>query len=262
MRRRRLDVLGTLVDEVTLTEAVERIGGWLEERRGRPDSPLRLVVTANPEYVMAARRDPTFARLVNSADLVTPDGVGLIVAGRLLRKPFRGRVTGVALCEELFRSSAQRGWRLFLLGAGPGVAEAAAARLRAQYPTIQIVGTWGGVAGSAGDQESVARIAQAEAEIVLVAYGMGKQDWWAARNLAKCGATVALGVGGVLDYKAGQVPLAPRLIRRLGFEWLYRLYREPWRWRRQLAVYRFGVLVVWTSLRQLATPGKPNSNEA
>lgn len=239
-------MLGTLVDDVTLDEAAERIVGWVQEHRRNPAAPARRVVTANPEYVMAARRDPVFLTLVNSADMVTPDGIGLIGAGRVLGQPFRGRATGVALAEKLF---AEPGLRLFLLGAGPGVAEEAAERLRQQYPAIEIVGTWAGEAGPEGDLETGRRIRQAGAEVVLVAYGMVKQDWWALRNIDRSGASVVLGVGGVLDYKAGRVPLAPLRIRQLGLEWAYRLYKEPWRWRRQLALPRFVAAVARQRLR-------------
>ncbi len=251
--RQRTNILGVQVDDVTMPEAVGRVVDWVKEHQADRTVPARLVVTANPEYVMATRRDPAFRSLVNSADLVTPDGIGLIAAGKFLRRPFRERVTGVALAEELFKLSAgEAGLRLFLLGAGPGVGEEAAARLREQYPTIRTVGTFAGRAGPEGDAETVERVRQTEADVVLVAYGMMKQDRWALRNKDSCGAAVVIGVGGVLDYKAGQVALAPARVRKLGLEWAYRLYKEPRRWRRQLALPRFVAAVVWARLRRSA----------
>ncbi len=249
--RTRVDVLGVLVDDLTLTEAADRVVEWVVGRRSDPTRPSRRVVTANPEYVMAARRDRAFGEVVNGADLVTADGAGLIAAGRILGQPFPERVTGVALAEELFRRSAGQSLRLFLLGATPGVAQDAAERLRLQYPGIVIVGTWAGQAGPEGDAEAIRRIRHSGAEVVLVAYGMLKQDWWLVRNLSESGAAVGLGIGGVLDYKAGRVRLAPVWLRKLGLEWLYRLYREPWRWRRQLALPRFGVAVLGARLNRL-----------
>lgn len=250
--RPRLEVLGVEVDNLTLDAAATLVLEWVKERRHIPARPARLVVTLNPEYVMAARRNPAFRQVVNSADLVTADGAGIILAGKILGHPFRGRVTGVALCERLFALSAQPdGPRLFLLGAQPGVGEAAAARLGQEYPGIKIVGTWAGQAGPEGDGEAVERIRAAEAEIVLVAYGMLKQDWWSVRNLNTSGAAVALGVGGVLDYTAGRVSLAPLRLRQLGLEWAYRLYKEPWRWRRQLALPQFALLVLSERLRRV-----------
>lgn len=245
-------MLGVQVDDLTLDRAAGLVFEWVKRRRLDFSTPSRLVVTLNPEYVMATRRNPAFREVVNSADLVTPDGAGIILAGKLLKTPFQGRVTGVALCEKLFALSTQPdGPRLFLLGAQPGVAEEAAAKLEQEYPGIKIVGAWAGQAGPEGDNRAVERIRESGAEIILVAYGMLKQDWWSVRNLNSCGAAVALGVGGVLDYKAGRVPLAPLRLRQWGLEWAYRLYKEPWRWRRQLALPQFAFLVLLERLRRV-----------
>lgn len=251
--RPRREILGVLVDELTLEEAVAKIEGWIHEKRENPDAPVRRIITANPEYVMAARHNPELRGVVNSADMVTPDGVGLILAGKILRRPFRGRVTGVALSHALAKRSAQTGLKLFLLGAEPGVAEEAAERFRQLYPGIVICGIYAGVAGPEGDAESLARSQAAKPDLVLVAYGMVKQDYWAFRNVNKSGAAVAIGVGGVFDYVSGRIPLAPALIRRMGLEWAYRLYKEPWRWRRQLALPRFVWAITWTSAVELFT---------
>ncbi len=250
--RRRINVLGVQVDDLTLDQAAGLVFDWVKQRRLDATSPARLVVTLNPEYVMATRRNLAFRQVVNSADLVTADGAGIILAGKLLKTPFQGRVTGVALCEKLFALSAQPdGPRLFLLGAQPGVAEEAAAKLEKEYPALKIAGTWAGQPGPEGDAGAVERIRRSKAEIILVAYGMLKQDWWSVRNLNSTGAAVALGVGGVLDYKAGRVPLAPLRLRRYGLEWAYRLYREPRRWRRQLALPQFAFLVLVERLRRV-----------
>ena len=250
--RSRVEILGVEVDNLTLEAAAGLVFDWVKQRRLDAALPPHMVITLNPEYVMASRRSPSFREIVNRADLVTADGAGIILAGKILKTPFRGRVTGVALCEKLFALSAQPdGPRLFLLGAQPGVAEEAAAKLELQYPGITIVGTWAGQAGPEGDNEAVERIRQAGAEIILVAYGMLKQDWWSVRNLNRSGAAVALGVGGVLDYKAGRVSLAPPRLRQWGLEWAYRLYKEPWRWRRQLALPQFAFLVLLERLRRV-----------
>ena len=255
-KRPKIDVLGVRLDDVALEEAANLVVEWAREHRENPQAPTRLIVTVNPEYVMTARPDPSFMNLINSADLVTPDGIGLILAGKILGQPFRERVTGVALAERLFQLSGdsstglEGGLKLFLLGAGPGAAEEAATRLKAQYPAIQIAGTFAGQAGPEGDAETAIRVKQSGADVVLVAYGMVKQDWWTFRNKDKCGAAVAIGVGGVIDYKAGRVALAPARLRKWGLEWAYRLYKEPWRWRRQLALPRFVAAVLWVRLKR------------
>jgi len=249
IHRPRNEILGLLVDKLTLTEAVAQIEQWVVQKQIDPIASARRVVTANPEYVMFARRDAALRQLVNRADMVTPDGAGLIVAGWLLGRPFVGRVTGVALSHALARRSAESGLSLFLLGAAPGVAEAAAERFRQLYPGSLIAGTFAGQAGPEGDSESLAQIQAACPDVILVAYGMIKQDWWVGRNIEQSGAAVAIGVGGVLDYVSGRVPLAPASLRRMGLEWAYRLYKEPWRWRRMGALPRFGWAVFIAALQ-------------
>lgn len=240
-----------------MPETVALIEEWVEKHRANPDEPGKMIITANPEYVMAARRDPEFRQIVEKAALRTPDGAGLMACGKLWAQPFRGRVTGVALTYALAKRSAElaqenRAFSLFLLGAAPGVADAAALKLQELYPNVQIAGTFAGTAAPSGDVETVAKVREAKPDIVLVAYGMGslKQDGWMARNLGESGVAVAIGVGGVFDYLTGRAKLAPPVLRKLGLEWAYRLYHEPWRWKRMLALPQFAFLVLCQVPRQ------------
>jgi N-acetylglucosaminyldiphosphoundecaprenol N-acetyl-beta-D-mannosaminyltransferase len=222
------------------------------------DGRCRHVVTLNPEYVMAARRDPAFAAGIRAADLITADGVGVALAIRLERNPtgkHLGRVTGVDILGWLADLSVPLQAPLFLLGAAPGVAEEAASALRSRHDGAAIAGVWDdGTPEPDHDQESIARIAASEARAVAVAYGAPGQVLWIERNraaLAEAGVRLAIGVGGSFDYYAGRVPRAPSIVRRLGLEWLYRLVREPWRWRRQMVLPAFAVLVIWDRIRRL-----------
>jgi len=219
-------ILGVRVDNVTPEEAISRISGFLQE-----DHPHQ-VVTVNPEYVVTAQKDAAFARVLHQADLAVPDGFGLLLASRWLGNPLRSRVTGVELTWRLASLAATQGYRLFLLGAAPGVAELAAKRLTEAYPSLEIAGTYAGSPHIAEEEAIVTRVRAAQAQILLVAYGAPAQDKWIARNKHRLGVRVAMGVGGVFDYLAGVVPWAPPLVRRLGLEWLYRLIHQPWRWRR------------------------------
>ncbi|HEX2915566.1 MAG TPA: WecB/TagA/CpsF family glycosyltransferase [Chloroflexia bacterium] len=253
--RRRINILEVLVDEITLEEAVDSIEKWVMQRRENPNLPGKRIVTANPEYVMCAQRDRELLEHINTAAMVTPDGVGLIAAGLLFRSPFRTRVTGVELSYALAKRSAENGMRIFLLGAAPGVAEEAADNLRKLYPGVNIVGCFAGKAGPEGDAETVLRVKEAQAEIVLVAYGQVKQDYWAVRNLDKCQAAVSIGVGGTFDFISGRVKHAPKYIRKTGMEWAYRLYQQPWRWKRDLAMFHFASIVIWMSFFKLRVMG-------
>lgn len=203
-----------------------------------------LVATVNPEFIMLARRDPEFHRVLDGAALCLPDGWGVTWAAARQGKSLPDRVTGVDLIPALAERSARLGWRLFLLGAAPGVAETVADLLRARHPTLVIAGCHAGMAGPEGDDESLRLIGAARPDIVLVAYGAPRQEFWVARNLARLEAGVGIGVGGAFDYLSGRVPRAPAWMRRAGIEWLYRLLRQPWRARRMavLPLFAFEVL--------------------
>lgn len=248
----RQSILGTPVDAVNLDRALVLIAGWLAQPQG---GDLRHVVTVNPEFVIAARRNPAFAAVLRASALATADGVGIMLAGRVLDVPAGERITGVDLVEGLAGlSQRDEHCRLFLLGAGPGVADEAAQQLRKRYPGVQIAGTFAGSSTDDGFAEIEAKLAASDATVLLVAFGHPTQDLWIARHreaLAAHGILVSIGVGGTFDYLSGRVPRAPRLVRRLGLEWLYRLVRQPWRWRRQMALPLFVLLVLRERLRSL-----------
>jgi N-acetylglucosaminyldiphosphoundecaprenol N-acetyl-beta-D-mannosaminyltransferase len=238
----RQHLLGVPVDAVDLAAALAQIGVWLS---APSQEKTCHVVTVNPEFVMAARRDPVFAGVLEQADLATADGVGIVLAGRVLGVPVGSRVTGVDLTEGLAALRHPEA-RLFLLGAGPGVAAEAGDRLRERYPGVEIVGTLSGSPDDAAFGEIERLLDATQPTVLLVAFGHPRQDLWIARHrdaLARHGILVAIGVGGTFDYLSGRVPRAPRWLRRVGLEWLYRLARQPWRWRRQLALPHFVLLV-------------------
>lgn len=215
----RIDVLGVEFDNLTLAEAVDRAQA-LAGGEG-----FHYVVTPNPEIVMTAQKDPAFQKVLSVADLVLPDGIGVIKAAAILGRPLKERVPGIDVAAALMGRMAGSGTRLFLLGAKPGVAEAAAEKLRAAYPGLQICGTHDGYFQD--DAPVVEAIRAARAEVVFVCLGAPKQEFWMARNGPETGAKLMLGLGGVLDVFAGAVERAPERWQRMGLEWLYRLIREP-----------------------------------
>ena len=215
------------------------------------------IVTPNPEIVMRARREPDLRAILSSSDLSIPDGAGLLAAARLAGTPLREHVWGTNLVVRLAELSPSRGWRWFLLGADPGVAEAAGERLQAQYPGLQVAGTLAGSPDPEGDMAAWLAISAAgPVHILLVAYGGGPQERWIARNQARVGVPVQIGVGGVLDYVSGRVRRAPPWVRRLELEWAFRLARQPWRWRRQLALPTFAALATVEALRKRRSRGR------
>ena len=234
----RVDVLGVGFDRVPLASAVERILRRLEA------GERTFVITANPEFVMLARSDAAVAQIAREADLVVADGSGVVAASRLLGDPLP-RVPGRLLVDALVPHLAQRRTPIFFLGAAPGVAERAAAELRRRAPGLVVAGVHAGSTEPEHDAESVERVRGTTAQALLVAYGMPKQEQWIARNLPKLpGVRLAVGVGGVFDQLAGVQKVPPAALHAIGLEWLWRLVREPSRWRRQRVLPLFGLLVL------------------
>jgi N-acetylglucosaminyldiphosphoundecaprenol N-acetyl-beta-D-mannosaminyltransferase len=238
---RRLSILGVAIDDVTEEQALARIATFITA--GGPHQ----IVTVNPEFVMEARHNVAFRATLAAADLATPDGIGLLLVARWRGTPLRGRVTGVELTNLVAAEGARRGWSVFLLGAAPGVAERAAAALQARYSGLRIAGCYAGSPGPEDEPGIRSLILAARPDVLLVAYGHPAQDLWIARNQPHVRVPVAIGVGGVFDYLAGVAPRAPGWMRRLGLEWLYRLARQPRRWRRILTAVP---LFLWAALRE------------
>lgn len=241
----RVDVLGIGFDRVALAGAVRIILARL--RRGE----RTFVVTANPEFVMLARRDAELRRIAAEADLVVPDGTGVLVASRLLGDPLPGRAPGRLIVDGIAGGAAAVGATVFLLGAAPGVADRAAGRLRERHPGLVVAGAHAGSPLPEHDDEVAGRVAAAAPAILLVAYGMPAQERWIARNLVGLPSVrVAIGVGGVFDQLAGVGATPPRLVHAIGLEWLWRLLREPRRWRRQRVLPIFAALVLLERVRR------------
>jgi N-acetylglucosaminyldiphosphoundecaprenol N-acetyl-beta-D-mannosaminyltransferase len=234
----RVDVLGVGFDRVPFAAAVERMVRRLEM------GERTFVITANPEFVMLARQDSAVARIAREADMVVADGSGVVAASRLLGDPLP-RVPGRLLVDALVPHLAQRRTPIFFLGAAPGVAERAAAELRRRAPGLVVAGVHAGSAEPEDDALSVERIRSTAAQVLLVAYGMPKQERWIGRNLpALPGVRLAIGVGGVFDQLAGVQKVPPAVVHAIGLEWLWRLAREPSRWRRQRVLPLFALLVL------------------
>jgi N-acetylglucosaminyldiphosphoundecaprenol N-acetyl-beta-D-mannosaminyltransferase len=221
-----VSILGVRVDAVTMPQTL----GWIEAAVAARQP--RQICTANPEFIMAAQRDPEFRAVLNQADLVLPDGVGLLWAARRLGVRLPERVAGADLIYRLAELAGQRGWRVYLLGAGEGVAQAAAQRLQGLYPGLVVAGSFAGDPGSASADALVAGVRAARPDVLLVAYGAPAQDKWIAQYRARLGVPVSIGVGGSFDFVAGVARRAPVWMQRLGLEWLHRLWRQPWRARR------------------------------
>lgn len=235
-----LRILGVRVDALTYADLLARIAAFIGE--GTPHQ----IATVNPEFVMEARRNPAFAAALERSDLCLADGVGLLWAARRMGRTLPERVTGSDGVPMIAQRAAERGWRVYLLGAGPGVAQRTAGILQTRYPGLDVAGAYAGSPADAEAPEIITRIREARPDILFVAYGAPKQDLWIDKHRQELWAPVMMGVGGSFDFIAGVQKRAPRWLQRLNLEWLFRLLSQPWRWRRQLALPRF----VWAVFRE------------
>lgn len=216
---KRIDILGVGFDDLDMDGAIalalENIrahsGGW--------------VVTPNPEIVLECRRNPQLADAVHEAALVIPDGIGVLYAARILGRPLQEKIPGIDFACALMEQLAASAGSVYLFGAKPGVAEAAADALLESYPGLQICGTHNGY--FTDDSPIVADIHEKKPDLVLVCLGAPKQELWMREHAERLDAGLLIGLGGSLDVFAGTAQRAPERWRKLGLEWLYRLYKEP-----------------------------------
>jgi N-acetylglucosaminyldiphosphoundecaprenol N-acetyl-beta-D-mannosaminyltransferase len=238
-------VLGVRVDRLSQRQALDMIEQLIASRSTNDNAlPCQQIVTVNTEFVMAAQQNTEFRQAINSAALVVADGIGVVWATHFVHAPAPERITGTDTLVALAKRCAEKGYRLYLLGSAPGVAEQAGVCLQTLAPGLQIAGTYAGSPAPAEEDAILERIRTANADVLCVAYGAPAQDLWIHRNLSRLPVAVAMGVGGAYDFLSGRQQRAPRAMQRMGLEWLYRLYREPWRWQRMLAIPRFIIQVL------------------
>jgi N-acetylglucosaminyldiphosphoundecaprenol N-acetyl-beta-D-mannosaminyltransferase len=241
-----LEILGCRLDAIDADEATARILALAREGGGAQ------VVTLGTEMVVYAQRDARFRAIVNACALALCDTVGLLAVARWRGAALRERVTGVELVDRLCAGAASAGVPVYFLGGARGVAADAAGILKARFPHLAVAGTRDGFFGEAEVPAVAAEIAASGARLLFVGMGSPRQEYWLAEHLSETGCGVGIGVGGSFDVVAGRVRRAPAPIRRVGLEWLYRLVREPYRWRRQLALPRFVWLIALDGLGRRA----------
>lgn len=248
-------LLGVPFDPLTLADAVERIETMVEAWTPH------YVVTANVDFLVQAQRDAELRRILVDADLVLCDGTPLVWASRWLGNTLPGRAAGSDLVPLLLQRAALRGWKVFMLGAAPGVAAEAARRVMKQYPTLPEIAHYSPPfkpLAEMNHEEIIARIQAEQPEVLLVSFGCPKQEKWIARNYRALGVPVVIGVGATIDFLAGNVRRAPRWMQRSGTEWLFRLLQEPKRlFRRYADDFRHFLPALLAQRRQLPPVDAP-----
>lgn len=200
------------------------------------------LVAINPEKIMKTQKDEKLKELINSADLQIPDGIGIVYASKFKKGDIKKRVTGIDLMQNICDMSAKKGYRVFLLGAKPGVAEEASKILMERYAGLNIVGTRDGYFKE--DEEVVNYIKTFSPDILFIAMGSPKQEYWIKKNMGALNIPFLMGVGGSYDVICGNIKRAPKWMCSMGLEWLYRLIKEPWRIKRMSVLPKFLAKVV------------------
>jgi N-acetylglucosaminyldiphosphoundecaprenol N-acetyl-beta-D-mannosaminyltransferase len=217
----RQEILGCAVDNLSMTETLDRIGELIAT--GRPHQH----VVINADKVVKAARDPSLARIIANCDLVNADGMPVVWASRVLGRPLKERVTGVDLFFRLLERAEQRGWRVYFLGARQEVVDEVVRRARTRHPGLCVAGAHDGYWKPADEEALVGRIAESRADILFVAIPSPRKEEFLARYQARMRVPFAMGVGGTFDVAAGRVKRAPRWMQTSGLEWFFRFLQEP-----------------------------------
>ncbi len=229
----RVKIFGINIDNTTL----DNVMLLLEKKLDGQD--LFTIATPNTEIAMRAKDEPELANLVNSFDLVVPDGIGLIYASRMRKMPLSERVTGFDISMELLNLNDKRNLNLFILGGKPGISEKASENVEKQFPGVTVVGNRNGYFTIEDEAEIISQINKSNPDVIFVGLGFPKQEEFIQRNKGHLKGKIIIGNGGVTDILAGESKRAPEIFIKLNLEWLYRLIQEPSRIARQMALPRF-----------------------
>ena len=240
----RIRILGVPVDMVNYSEALDRFKKFIEK------DGVSLIVTPNSEIVVNAGKNPALMNAIEQAEMVIPDGIGLVYASKILKHPLEERVTGIDFLGKSLEYLAKSGKTVFLFGSKPGIAEKAAAKMEEAYPGLKIVGTRNGYFKPEEEEDILAEINNADPDLLCVALGSPKQELFVLKYKDRLKAKAAIGVGGSLDVWSGDLKRAPEFYRKHGLEWLYRFIQEPSRYKRMAALPLFMLKVVFSDKSQ------------
>ena len=220
--RMRKQILGVNIDDITIDQAVQIVASWLYK------GGKRFIVTTNPEFIVTAEEDLLFKKILNKADLSIPDGAGLKLSGKI-----KNTFPGVDFMEKLIELVAEKAFTVGFLGGRGQVAERTVERLKKKYPALNVKFV-------SEEPDDIPKL-----DILFVAFGHPKQEYWIYENLPKLNVGVAMGVGGSFDFLSGKVPRAPLWVRKIRMEWLFRLIIQPRRIKRQRRLFKYVTLILW-----------------
>jgi N-acetylglucosaminyldiphosphoundecaprenol N-acetyl-beta-D-mannosaminyltransferase len=232
MENKRIKILNMKFENITREELLASLEGDVTNNK------KTFLVTANPEIVMHANNDPNYLSVVNKANYVIPDGIGVIIASKIIKEPLPERIPGFEVMGELLKMGNEKRWSAYFLGAKKEVIEKAVQNIKETYPKLKIAG-WHDGYFDRNSTHITNEITLKIPDLIFVALGFPKQEMWIAENLDKFNKGLFMGVGGSFDVLAGEVKRAPELWQKMNLEWFYRLIKQPSRWRRMLVLPQF-----------------------
>ncbi|MBD3108526.1 WecB/TagA/CpsF family glycosyltransferase [Bacillus sp. AGMB 02131] len=237
MKKTTVNILG--VDFIN-----EHFNGMIEIVSGKiAEEQKTFIVTANPEIVMHAYKDKEYHNIINKADYIVPDGIGIILASKIIKNPLEERIAGYDLTISLLEKANLQKWSIYVLGGQEEVNKLAVKNIIEKYPNLKIAGRHHGFF-ELNDPEIVNDIKNTRPDIILVALGFPRQEEWIGKHYDEFTKGIFMGVGGSIDVLAGTVKRAPVIWQKLKVEWLYRLLKQPSRWKRMLALPDFVIKVM------------------
>ena len=235
---KKTHILDVPFDVVTIEDAIEKVRGFLQ------DEGQHIICTPNPEIVMQAQEDAVLMNILKAADLVIPDGIGVVWASRYSEAKLPERVAGYDLTQRIFQEIENTDYTVYFFGGAPGVSLAAAKKMQEKYPHLKIVGGHNGYFDEKEEKKILYDIKKLSPSILLVGLGAPKQEKWIYDNIRLTTAKVAIGIGGSFDVMSGKTKRAPKIFCKLGLEWFYRLLKQPSRFMRMLRLPQFALIVL------------------
>ncbi|QXM07427.1 WecB/TagA/CpsF family glycosyltransferase [Crassaminicella indica] len=231
--------MGVCIDQGNLEDAYNRCIEFINTKG------CKMIITPNTEIIMRAQKDSKLFQIINKADLVIPDGIGLIYASKIQGKGLKERVTGVDLMYKILEYCNENKKSIYILGGKPEVAEKACKNIKNKLPGVEIKGCHDGYFKEEEEINIIENINRLNPDILFVALGVPKQEIFMDKYKEMLSARIVMGVGGSVDVWAGTVKRAPKIYQKLGLEWFYRLLKEPWRYKRMMVLPKFMIKVLF-----------------
>lgn len=240
--RETVRILGIDIDNINVEEAGEITKNLIENS----NKSCKVIVAPNTEFIMMAQKDEEFYNILRGADLATPDSVGVMIGGKLQKKPFKQRIPGQMYFRKVLEVGEKEGWTFYLLGGKDDVPELATENIKKIYPNIKIVGYHEGFFEHDSEEKVIKEINKLKPNVLFVAMGAPLQEKWIEKHKNELKVDVAAGQGGTFDYEAGKIQRAPVVFQKLGIEWFWRLMLQPSRFFRMIVLPIYLMKITFT----------------